>query len=240
MSIIVNGKLTIPLYHGTSDLFYESIRQVGLGGRNLIRKLRVVELLRELITFCETKLPNEEQWLLRMQAAGWIARQHVSRGGLNFRHGSVYLTPSHYTATVYATSSKYGSEALGHFMMLWNRLRENQINLPPDISDGAQLIIDFADRPRVPILIKVVGVPETILAAEKGGPASDVFERIEQLGQKSSVSTMCQQENFELLEPIPIHHAEIYRIVKPSRNPDEEPLLATYRTDWRTAGIDEN
>ena len=240
MSIIVNGKLTIPLYHGTSDLFYESIRQVGLGGRNLIREFRVVELLRELITLCETKLPYEEQWLLRMQTAGWIAQQNVSRGVLNFRHGSVYLTLSRYTATNYATSSEYGSEALAHFMMLWNRLRENQINLPPEISVEAQLIIEFADRPRVPILIKVVGVPETILAAEKGGPASDLFERIEKLAQGDSVSVMCQQENFELLEPIPIDDAEIYRIVNRSRNPEGEPMLATYRTDCRSAGIDEN
>jgi hypothetical protein len=49
MAVIVDERLAIPLYHGTSDLFYGSIKTFGLGGRNLIKELRVIELLRQLV-----------------------------------------------------------------------------------------------------------------------------------------------------------------------------------------------
>jgi hypothetical protein len=39
----------MPLYHGTSSLWYESIMTHGLGGRNLIREFQVLELLGEEI-----------------------------------------------------------------------------------------------------------------------------------------------------------------------------------------------
>ena len=228
MALIVDGKLTIPLYHGTSDLFLGSIKEFGLGGRNLIQELCVIELLRQLVAICQTSLPNQEEWLVRMDDAERITRQVVTAGGFNFRHGSAYLTPSLFTAANYATSSEYGSEALGHFIMLWNRLRESHIELPPQISDGALPIIDFADRPKVPVLVKLVGVPARILAAENGRSACDVFRWIEQFMQDKFFTGYCQQANFEVLDPIQVRDADVFRIVEPSENSEKEPLLAPY------------
>lgn len=230
MALIVDGKLTIPLYHGTSDLFYESIKQFGLGGRNQIQEFRVIELLRQLVTICQTNLPNQEEWLVRMDDAERISRQGVTSGGFNFRHGSAYLTPSSFTPANYATLNEYGSEALEHFMMLWNRLRENHIELSREIKDGAHLIIAFAERPKLPLLIKLVDVPASILAAENGGLATDVFDRIEGLIQEKFFSVMCQQANFELLKPFPIRDADVFRIIEPPSDSEKALSLEPYRS----------
>lgn len=229
MAVIVDERLAIPLYHGTSDLFYGSINMFGLGGRNLIKEFRVIEFLRQLVDICQTRLPDEEQWILKMQAAEWICQQSVSRGGFNFRHGSTYVTPSSYTAANYATSNEYGSEALSHFMMLWNRIGESRIELPRVITDSARLIIDFAVRPKTPILIRLDGVPANILSAENGRDAGSVFQLIERFSQdKDCFSTICQQSNFELLEPIHISDTDVFRIVEHSWGRVREPLLAPY------------
>jgi hypothetical protein len=229
MAFIVDGKLTIPLYHGTSDLFYESIRQFGLGGRNLIMEFRVIELLRELISVCRRSLPNREQWPVKMQVAESIAQQCVSRGGFNFRHGSTYLTPSSYAAANYATSGEYGSEALEQFMLLWNRLRQSGIGLPQQISDGARPIINFALKPKMPIMIKVDGISATVLRAEKGGDPASVFLWLESfMNDPISILDVGQQANFEVRQPIRIGEADVFRIVDHSRYRVKEPRLAPY------------
>jgi hypothetical protein len=224
MRLIANGKLTIPLYHG--------IREFGLGGRNLIREFEVIEMLREMVSICQLRLPREEAWFVRMDDAERISRQCVTGGGFNFRHGSAYLTPSDFTAVNYATTNTYGSEALEHLMMLWNRLREHRIGLSRGISDAVGRVIRFAERPRVPLLVKLAGVPAAALAAENGGHATDVFQRLESLLREKFFSIMCQQTNFELIQPIPLSHADVFRIVEPSCDPEREPMLAPYSADW--------
>lgn len=226
MALVANGKLTIPLYHGTSDLFYESILKFGLGGRNVIEEMRVIELLGRLISICQTNLPNEQQWLVKMQSARSVAQQNVSRGGFNFRHGSVYLTPSSCVAANYATSSEYGSEVLGHFMMLWDRLCHRDIKTPEDVANGAQPIIKFCARPKRPILIRLESVPASMLSAENGGDATSVFQWIEKFVEDKD---MWQPANFELRAAVHVGEGDIFRIVKYSRGSVKEPSLMPYR-----------
>jgi hypothetical protein len=229
VSLIVDGRLTIPLYHGTSSLFYESIKKFGLGGHDLIKELRVIELLRSLFGICRSSLPDEEEWMLRMEAAERICQQEVTRGGFNFRHGSAYLTPSSYRAADYATSNEYGSEALGHFMMLWHRLQENRIELSDATSRGAEPIVRFATGRRTPILIQLDGVPAKILAAENGGDASGVLQELERYKGQNIFEIVCQQWNFELLGPIQVREVLVSRIVGHSRGNVAPPSLAPYR-----------
>jgi len=216
VTLVVDGRLTIPLYHGTSDLFYESIVAHGLGGRNIIKEMRAVELLGYLISICRDSLPYDEEWLVRMNVAERIVRQGVTSGGFNLRHGSAYLTPSSFTAMNYATSNQYGSEALEYVMQLWYRLRERDISVPRVVSDIAQPLIEFTARPRIPILIKLEAVPANILAAENGGDAANILQRLEEWREQMDdrlFFTMCQQENFELLKPVPMGEAEVFQIV---------------------------
>jgi len=46
--LLENGKLTIPLHHGTSSLFLVSIQEHGLGGVNPIEQFRVREYFTEV------------------------------------------------------------------------------------------------------------------------------------------------------------------------------------------------
>ncbi len=39
-----DGYLTIPLYHGTSTIFWDSIKTHGVGGRNMIKEWQVLDL----------------------------------------------------------------------------------------------------------------------------------------------------------------------------------------------------
>ena len=55
-----NGKLMIPLFHGTSTIFLESIIENGLGGRNPIKDLNLFELANEVYTLSEKYLKDTE------------------------------------------------------------------------------------------------------------------------------------------------------------------------------------
>ena len=39
-----DGYLTIPLYHGTSRIFWDSIKTQGVGGRNVIKEWQALDL----------------------------------------------------------------------------------------------------------------------------------------------------------------------------------------------------
>src|SRR5260370_10457250 len=40
-ALVSNGKLTVPLFHGTSTLFYQSILETGLGARSIVEDLKL-------------------------------------------------------------------------------------------------------------------------------------------------------------------------------------------------------
>jgi hypothetical protein len=140
----------------------------------------------------------------------------------------VYLTPSSLTAANYATSNEYGSEALEHFMMLWNRLQERKIRLPRAITDSARPILNFIARPKVPILIRAEGVHAKMLIAENGDAPLKSFELLEKLMEEPLFTAVCQQTNFEWIGVIPINNLEVFEILVPSSNPAKEPALAPY------------
>jgi hypothetical protein len=237
MPLLLDGKFTIPLYHGTNLLFYDSIKQYGLGGRNLIRELRVIELLRELIAICDTSLPTEEDWILRMQCANWVASQDVTTGGFNFRHGSVYLAATVDKAVRYAVSSEFSSEALAHFMMLWRRLNESRVALPLSVTVGSQPIIEFASGIKVPLVFQLDGVAVGVLSAEDGGDPNTYVNSLEPFasGDPSIFQAFLGGANFELHESISIPDAMIFRVLKDSSGASggysEEYSLIPYRAE---------
>src|ERR1700675_2209132 len=81
--------LPFPLYHGTNTIWRESIGDNGLGGKNIVEELGVVEFLQTAVICLDS-----------LQLCGWpdrilaeqvglraMALQHVTDGGFNFRHG---------------------------------------------------------------------------------------------------------------------------------------------------------
>ncbi|HVB16008.1 MAG TPA: hypothetical protein VNF04_05720, partial [Stellaceae bacterium] len=53
-------KLPFALYHGTSNIWRQSIEERGLGGRRIVEEFRAVECLRATISYFE-KLPSAER-----------------------------------------------------------------------------------------------------------------------------------------------------------------------------------
>jgi hypothetical protein len=78
-------------------------------------------------------------------------------------------------------------------------------------------VLAFAKRPRTPMLIEAHNVPVAFLRAEQGGPCGRVLESIQSALNDPAVpyDLMVQQENFELLCPIPASQLHFYKIVSP-------------------------
>jgi hypothetical protein len=60
--IIKNGVFNIPLFHGTSSLFLESIQMHGLGGVNPIEVYSVLPFVQEVYEICNDVYSGDEEW----------------------------------------------------------------------------------------------------------------------------------------------------------------------------------
>lgn len=61
MKPVENGAITFPLYHGTSSLFVDSIRKLGLGARNPIAEYGVVHFLESIYRICEELFADDDE-----------------------------------------------------------------------------------------------------------------------------------------------------------------------------------
>jgi hypothetical protein len=133
-SVVADGRLTVPLFHGTSTLFYESIVAAGLGGRNIVEDLNLRTVVRSLLDLCETELPHDASWASEKAAALKIGASpsldSLNRNwGFNFRYGGTYVSASRRTAETYALLYNCGSEALAYTPKLLERLSQHRPGL---------------------------------------------------------------------------------------------------------------
>lgn len=91
--VICDGRLTTPLYHGTNSVWFQSNREQGLAGRNVITEFRVIELLNELLVISDAYGFENPPGKLRYSAE-CIGKQKIGVEGWNYRHGSTYLCAS--------------------------------------------------------------------------------------------------------------------------------------------------
>ena len=102
MSIVKDRRFTIPLYHGTTELFIESIKNNGLGGINPLIDLEAIQTMRDLFKLGEKQNWKDESWLEVCQKIRPIMEQQQDIGTLNFKHGEAYLTYFDKIAVKYA------------------------------------------------------------------------------------------------------------------------------------------
>lgn len=213
--LVVDGKLTVPLFHGTSTLFYDSILATGLGGRNIFQELGLQAIANELLKY-EEQLATMPTWLSEKYFLLKMAGEQKPRGhsGFNFRYGGAYVSPSRQAAATYALLNKCGSEALAGTLKV---IEELMLRFPGLATlEQFSRVLAFANRPRMPILIEAHDVPEAFLRAEQGGPCGPVLDYIEDnLSDPEIYETMVGQSNFELLSPIPSYQLRFYKIVSP-------------------------
>lgn len=192
------GCLKIPLYHGTSSLFVDSIRVSGLGGSHdpELFDHRILSLLAECLSKCENLT---EYWEGESLLIEKMLNQSVTEANFNFRYGGVYLTPSRFTARRYA-ENKMGSEFLSTIHDAFVALGSvNPLDAERIIPAGHKLRKVFQGDYK-PVLITAHGVSKELLKTEQGKDIQDQIESMVDIKNKvdgMDSDALWQQYNFE-------------------------------------------
>ncbi|WP_102345911.1 hypothetical protein [Bacillus sp. Marseille-P3661] len=194
MQFIKDGRLMIPLYHGTSTLFLHDILTKGLGAENPTKKYNIMETLKKLVNkgyeYSEylpksNWSPNSEHWLLKKN------KMIVNNEIANHRYNGVYLTPSKLTAVRY-TKNKYGSELISNTLILYHFLKEYSV--PVDLDN--EFLRHIMNCSYEPVVIIASSVDCSLLRSENNNkPIEDTFKSLQFFLEKGFDP---QQTNFEL------------------------------------------
>ncbi len=225
-SIVKDGRLTVPLFHGTSSLFYDSILSTGLGGRDIVQDMGIRRAAQLLLDLSHTHR-DDEDWLSDIDACKRIAadpsKDQLSERpiGFNFRYGGTYLSASSQTGARYALLYSAGGEALVYTLKLYQRV----LAVMPGLATHDQFasLISFVARPARPLLVEASGVELSSLRAEQGGSTKEILERLERRLYKDPdfYNRRAAQDNFELLHPIPRGRLRFHEVVEVREFDDE-------------------
>ena len=190
-------ELCFSLFHGTSSIFLDSINQSGLGGENLSKKFEINAMFSQVVDAFNSKYRECNWWVGESFICEKMVRQEVTNGGFNFRYGGVYLTPSFERAKNYATSNKYGSELISHFIRSYEELFKLDPILADQIFPIAHPLRQLITLDPAPVVLEIVGMTKDCLVTEQGKPIEDQLELMKQVPEE-----IWQQFNFESTKPI--------------------------------------
>jgi hypothetical protein len=215
---VKDGRLTVPLFHGTSSLFYDSIFSTGLGGRDVVEDMGIRRAAQLLLDLSDEHRHNEE-WLRDINACKRIAAdpskdQLSERHFLfSFRYGGTYLSASSETAARYALLYSAGGEALTYTLKLYQRV----LAVMPALATHDQFasLVSFVAKPASPLLVEASGVELSSLRAEQGGGIKEVLHHMEFCFEDPDLYDFAvDQDNFELIHPIPPNHLRFLEVTK--------------------------
>lgn len=175
MSIVTDGKFNIPLYHGTSSLFLESILSSGLGAINPLSALDVENTMRGLVAVADEVLADDSDWQMYRFQFEWMANQDNYGSQCNFQYGDTYVTVSRSRGARYACANRLGSELLSNVEKVWlwiERVSPGSFALP-------KAIADLLAGSYTPVLFTIPDVPVMAVASEDGGPADKELDHLE-------------------------------------------------------------
>jgi hypothetical protein len=201
--INIHGQLEIPLYHGTSSFFIDSIKEHGLGGH---RDQGLFDLsILALLVDCLSKPENKTEWWEdNSYIVGKMGRQAITAGNFNFRHGGTYLTPSKFTAANYA-SNKMGSELLTTLYDGFVALESINSKVAEGIIPNGHKLREVFRHNHRSCLITATGVDAKSLKTEQGEDIYDQLKAMEDLKNKLSdvpSEQLWQQYNFEICDTL--------------------------------------
>src|SRR5258706_12131897 len=161
--IVENELLRIPLYHGTSSLFEESIQEYGLGAVNPLTKYSVPSFVKLAFDVCNSCLSGDQDWETCKFAPSWVVTQESFNDTSNFQHGDTYLTPSRASAVGYALTNRYGSEMLSTGHKLYNLATERCVDLVRETGLSEHPVVSLFRVIPSPILIVARAIPVSYL-----------------------------------------------------------------------------
>ena len=207
MKIVKNGTLQIPLYHGTTSLFIDSIKQNSLGGVDPLIDLRAKELMQELFEIADKQGWDDEFWLDPRQKLKPLIDQEKNVV-FNFRHGGTYLTYHNKLAKRYAMENPYGCEYLNYIYVLLRILSLKGVDERKKFLSHP--ILKLWNKPQDPYIIKVENIRLSDLEPE-------IEQDLEELLMSIEVNLNCGllgPESFKLINPISVEKLEILKIGK--------------------------
>ena len=207
--LIDKGLLTIPLYHGTSNIFLESIRQCGLGGANAIERFAVQQFFEEIFRFSEDVLSGDPEWEA-CKFAPKLLRDQISYGdSANFQHGDTYLTPSRASAVGYALTNRYGSELISNAYRLLSLVRERCPEFIENSALRTHPLMELFALGSKPVVISLRNVPVEILLGEGGDGPQRALDRLRMLWPVAGTLGVVMNINFRLRRPVPLADCEV-------------------------------
>jgi hypothetical protein len=192
-----DGYLTFPLYHGTSTLFRASIEKHGLGAQR-DDSLFDLSVLDQLAGLLDVPGNRTDWWQMNDLAVKAIINQGVSGGGMNFRHGGVYLSSSRQTAQMYAKNPK-GSEVISHIFMAHEALKSVSPDDANRILPCNHPLTKLFDQPAIPMLVTVSRIKAQALTTEHGNHIGEQLAAMKARREKMGAQltdVIWQQRNF--------------------------------------------
>ncbi len=189
----------LPLYHGTSTLFLEDIRRLGLGAKDPLEELGVLDLARDIQPLLDEHAADHAIYKRRRHSFELMIQQRA--GSRNFQHGQTYVSPSPGTAVRYAVNKRYGSELLTYTLDLLQVLVDKGV---PAVTDSLyrrhRRLFQLLDVSPAPLLVELAGVPTGSLQAEDGSDPTNSFEHVRRMKAEfpDRLDVMLQQTNFRL------------------------------------------
>ena len=193
------SKLTFPLFHGTSTLFLDSIRENGLGAINPVEQYWTLEFLNALYPICKKELSEDLQWQIEGFLLESIIDQKISKGGFNWRHGNAYVSPGCSRVVNHALYNEYGSEAVTMAIRWYERLlhQKPKFDFPEEITSSQ--LLELRGHHFEPIIVEVKKDVLTVsdLIGEKDEDPATLLEKIENNKKSGAIGkTLNQQCNF--------------------------------------------
>ncbi|WP_199458388.1 hypothetical protein [Vibrio owensii] len=210
MTIIKNGKFVIPLYHGTTSAFVDSIKEHGLGGVDHLGQIGAKSLMQDLFALAEKQDWTDENWLKHRKLLEPLVIQERNQV-YNFQHGGAYLTYSKELAKKYALENPFGCEYLQYLRLFIQLLLQKDVNEVKDYFDHP--VFELWQKPNDPYLITLEQVE-----LENVEPENDVNLET----QIASIESQIKQGNYD---------AQSFKLINPVSN---EKLIITNLGQWNS------
>lgn len=186
MALVKNGVLTIPLYHGTTELFIDSIKESGLGNVDPLVGLKAKEFMHDLFEVAEKQGWKDEEWLNCKKSILPIVQQQKIEDVQNFSHGESYLTYFPELAVKYAVENPFGCEFLTYLRILLGVLASRKVDGLKEMFIDRP-VLKLWEKPHDPYVVTVNNVKLEDIETETGKDVVIQLQEIENLKENGII-----------------------------------------------------